>query len=478
MERKLLITGLLVSGAILSATAATQVYTTDNLGEVGAISDNGEYAAVSDVENFRAYLWSRSTGDFEEISADAGAPEVPARQRITGTSATDVTDSGMVVGSLFYADGHQEPAYYVDGEWTTLEMHYAARNTNEAVAVTPDGKVIAGYQFISDPASEIGGRYYPVQWKLEDGEYVLHAYTDIELPDHQGFFPYTQSSDGRVIGGQLYCGVASTVPALIVEGKLMVFDTFETRAEKWEYKGKWYCGEDENGKQIWTDDPNDPAIVYFEEYYIDGYHDTGTDSLEGGFMGCDAKGNFYGMRTHVTELDEDGNGILVKGAARYNMDTDTWSYDVDYQGFTAGLDGNYILTSGSTVLVDNVAKNVNDEFDFTTERSLAYLKSYSSDGQVIGGMTYEINPASGEYQYFPVVIELENPLTGIDTVITEGSSKPVVILSAGRIEVVGASDVKVYDLSGRIVSASAVSTLGSGIYVVEADGVSHKVAVR
>lgn len=480
MIQKLLFASILATGAPLVASSATQVFTMDNLGEVGKVSDNGKFVAVSDTENLIAYLWSAETGTFTDISAPKGDPEtVPSSQCISGTSAYDVTDDGMVVGSVYFRDGHQVPAYYLNGEWIFLELHAAAMNTNEAIAVTPDGKTIAGYQFINDPSSAIGGRYYPVQWKLDDnGEYALHAYTDIELPNHQGFYPTTQTPDGRVVAGQIYCGAGSTVPGLIVDGALKTFDTFETRQEPWIYKGKYYCGFDEEGKQIWTEDPDDPRIVLYDSYYIDGYLDDATNSLVGGLVGCDGQGHFYGLRSRPENVDSEGNGDVLRGAAIYDINTDEWTYNDNLEGYTAGIDGNYILTNGTGVMVDGQKEDVYDIFDFNTERMLAYLNSYSADGKVIGGMTYEINPASGEAQYFPLVLVLDKVLTGIDTVISSGHGAPYIILSAGRIDVANASEVAVYDLDGRQVGSGSSVSVAPGIYVVKADNISRKVVVK
>ncbi len=46
------------------------------------------------------------------------------------------------------------------------------------------------------------------------------------------------------------------------------------------------------------------------------------------------------------------------------------------------------------------------------------------------------------------------------------------------IRVFGASEVAVYDLNGRLVGNSAANTVAPGIYVVKADGVTRKVAVK
>lgn len=462
-------------------SAKTQVYTMDELGEVSKISDNGRYAAITDIEDNMAYLWVAETGRFIDICAPLGDPDSePSSQCITGTTALDVTDDGMVVGSVIYRDGHQVPSYYIDGEWYPLELHPAARNTNEAIAVTPDGRTIAGYQFINDPTSAIGGRYYPVQWKRNDsGEYELTAYTDIELPEHQGFYPLAQSSDGRVICGQVYAGVGSMLPVLLIDGKMKMFDEVETKSEPFEFKGKWYCGVDDNGKQIWTDDPEDPRIVLFPSYYINGYKDSADNSFEGSLLSCDAQGNFYGMRTRAENVDEEGNGTLVKGAAIYNIHTGEWTYDTNCLGYTAGLNGNYILTSTPAVIVDGNKVSVSENFDFDTERPLEYLCCYSSDGKVVGGMTYVVNPANGEKQYFPIILVLDEPiLSGIQAIYGGVNETPCIIVSNGRIDIANARDMAVYDLDGHLIGSTASTSVAPGIYVVKADRISKKVLVK
>lgn len=67
------------------AEARTITYTSDELGEITAVSSNGEYASVYDYENNKAYLWTRATGNFTEISAPRGTSDQPSGQRISGT---------------------------------------------------------------------------------------------------------------------------------------------------------------------------------------------------------------------------------------------------------------------------------------------------------------------------------------------------------------------------------------------------------
>lgn len=214
MLKPLLISGAVLAISMLGAEAKTLTYTSNNLGEVTAISANGEYASIYDYEDSRAYLWTRATGEFTEISETLGTKDQPSGQRVMGTWAMGVSNDGTVVGCVLYADGRQYPSIYKDGKWSRLPIHGEARNDNTAIAITGDGKVIGGYQFINDPSSEIAGRYYPCRWTLkDDGTYEMKAYTDIKLPNHQGFYPTCMTPDGSAIGGTVYAGVASTIQA-------------------------------------------------------------------------------------------------------------------------------------------------------------------------------------------------------------------------------------------------------------------------
>lgn len=459
--------------------ARTITYTSDELGEITAVSSNGEYASVYDYENNKAYLWTRATGNFTEISAPRGTSDQPSGQRISGTWAMGVADDGTVVGCVQCADGRQYPSIYKDGTWTRLPIHGGAINYNTAVSITADCKVIGGYQFINDPSSSIKGRFYPCRWTLNpDGSYEMHAYTDIKLPDHQGFYVTSMSPDGSVLAGTVYAGVASTLPAFITaDGELTIPAKIEEKSEPWMFAGKYYCGVDENGNQIWSKDPEDPRIVYFTETYIDGVKDDGESSFSGGFQSVDARGNFYGMRTVATNVS-DGTGTLRSCATVYNRNTGEWSDNFSYQAFTNGV-GKYVFGLGDVLLIDGTPSSFTSAFDFTFPRMADAMYKASADGRIIGGNVCEYNPATGEPQYFPFIIELENSLLDLSGVegIEAGTSVQISVVS-GTIEVAGASDVAVYDVNGRLVSTSASTSVQPGLYVVRADGKASKVLVQ
>lgn len=480
MIKHLLISGVAIAISAIGADAKTLTYTTENLGEVTAISANGEYASIYDYEDSKAYLWSRATGEFTEISEPKGTSSQPSGQRVSGTWAMGVADDGTVVGCIIYADGRQYPSIYKEGKWTRLPIHSEARYDNTAIAITGDGKIIGGYQFINDPSSSIKGRYYPCRWTLkDDGTYELTAYTDLKLPNHQGFYPTCMTHDGSAIGGTVYAGIASTLPAIVTaDGEMMLGAKIEEKEEPWIYKGKYYCGTDENGKQIWSDDPNDPRIVLFTETYIDGVKDQGQDgTFNGGFQGADAQGNFYGARTVASNV-HDGEGTLSSGATIYNSKTGEWTDNFTYQGFTNGI-GKYIFATGNTLLVDGKPSTFTAEFGFSYPRSVSAMYKVSGDGKVIGGNLYEVNPASGEPQFFPFIIVLDEPLvdpSAVSSVETGNGAR--ISVAAGNVTVEGAASVAVYDLNGRLVGNSASTSVQPGIYVVLADGKASKVLVK
>ncbi len=461
--KKILLSGALTLGGLFVVTtlqAQNQAYFFDQIGEVMGVSDNGKYIAISDDDDHNGYLWNIDNPDqITDITIRTTQTNLPSGQTITGVAAMDCTDDGMVVGSVFYKDGKQKASIYVNGEWKQLPLHEHVYNNTLAVAVTPDGKTIAGYQFIYDETSEIGGRYYPCQWYLnEEGEYDLNCYTDIDLPAHQGFITITQNPEGTIIGGRLFCGAGSTIPVLLNNGELQYFDELETRLEEFYYKDK--------------------LIGVFEEYYIDGYKDGATgDYFDGGFDNCDANGNFYGMRTRVFDVTEEGGGRLVKKACIYNVNTGEWIDSETDLMYTAGIGTDLLYTDSATVIEDGVSQKVTKAYGFTAPRSITAIAKISSDARILGGICQEIHPATGEPVYYPFAVVLEkSPVSGVEVVMA--AERVPVILSAGRIDVANGAEAEVYTLDGKLAGRGASVSVQPGIYVVTVEGSSVKVAVK
>ncbi|MDE7346649.1 MAG: hypothetical protein K2N48_07915 [Muribaculaceae bacterium] len=485
MKKSLLLIGIALAGTTLASKAENKVYVFDTLGIIGGVSDNGKYAAVTDDEQYIAYIWDAANpGVLEDITME-GEPDAPASQRPVFTTAMDVSDDGIVVGSIGFADLYQYPAYYKDGEWNLLPIAPDASYTNEAVCITPDGTVIAGYQHVKPKASSTDGtsrgQYFPCQWFLqEDGSYELKMYNEIKLPDHQGFFPMTQTPDGKVIGGYVFAGFGSMLNALIVEGELVMFDELSTFKDCLEYKGKYFTGYDENGRQTWTEDINDPNIVWHEKTLINGYYDgsRGEESMMNGFFtNCDDNGNLYGARSYVTNIKDDYDGDVTDCAVIYNYLTNTWYNEEATNFFSAGIGEELIFTGTGEVIEGNNVSDVKEAYEITSDYTINGISKISSDGKTLAGVASDINPATGEYEYYPFIIQVDGALNGTPEIV--GSPKNgLVIATQGRIEVLNADNVAVYDLNGSLVSTDKVTEVSAGVYVVKADDASYKIVVK
>lgn len=483
MKKSLLIVALMAAGSMTAAMAKSEVFVFDYLGEVDGLADNGQYAAISDPDNGLAYLWrAESPDDLIDITEETDDPTLPSYLRAKGTIARDVSDNGIVVGAILFADGVTHPAYYADGEWNLLPMDPYAMNTNEAIAITPDGKVIAGSHFINDPSSEIGGRYYPCQWFLQDdGTYELKSYSDIALPNHQGFFARQQTPDGRVVLGSVCCGMQSNTNAMIKDGKFVMFDEIVTESEPWIYKGKYYAGTDvrEDGTtyQVWVEDANDPRVVYFEEVYINGYKDSEV-GLDGWFHDCDINGNLYGSRSYVENVTEDGHGTVYTEGCIYNYLTDTWIMEPGVSYFSTGVGTDLLFTGAGEVMEKDDVQHVADAYEIVSEYTVEGISRTSYDGKTIGGVASEVHPGTGEKLYYPFLVKVDGGTQAAIQSVAGNPKGALVLVSDGRIEVVNASEVSVYDLEGHMVGSSAVTDVNPGIYVVVADGRSYKVIVK
>lgn len=478
MKKTLLTLAALMAAGQFAANADVKVYNYDYLGDVNGVADNGRFVAISDPENFIAYLWdSNKPDDLADIS---NLERNEAGREAAGTTVCDVSDDGVAVGSITFEGSYVEfPAYYKDGKWNRLPLDPTALNTNCAVAITPDGKVIAGYQFMKDPTADQGGRYYPCQWFLqEDGSYELKSYTP-KLPDHQGFFTTAQTPDGKVVTGSVYCGIGSQINAFIKDGELVLFDEVVTKEEPWMYKGKYYCGKDENGKQIWSEDPNDERIVLFEEEYINGYKDDLGDEyfLVGFFDNCDDQGNLYGARNRTDNLDEEGHGDHRSDACIYNYLTDTWHVEEGINYFSAGIGTDLLFTGEGEMIKGSEVEDVAEVYNPESPYEVVGISKISRDAKTLGGVSRQFNQAIGDYQYFPFIVLVDGGTAGVQSV-TGDPRKALVVAYDGIIEVVNAEEVAVYDMNGRLVGTGAKTAVMPGVYVVKTDGASYKIRVK
>lgn len=459
MNKFLLCSALLFGVASFRANAETKYYAADPAevyGLLTGISNNGQYAVAADDEDNYSYMWNiENPSEFILISDKS--------------LLNDVSDNGVAVGAT-YGNTQFRAAIYANGEWTQLPSHPEVLNEQYAVCITPDAKVISGYEFDFDANADQGGRFYPVVWALNEstGEYELTKFNDLPLPDHQGFVTECMTPDGKFIGGRLYCASMSEIPALIdVDNhEIIYWNELEVRSEPFEYKGE--------------------VIGWFDEYYIDGYHDTDSSrTFSGEFISCDHEGNFYGHRTVALSVSEDGQDAdLEHYAAVYNYKNDEWTDILGVTSFSVGYNDatTIFATDAKVVLIsedgDDTIESIFDELHFKTTDDISAITNGSADGKVLGGIYGIYNEAKQAPDYHPFMIILDEPLSGISEIaIAEGSD--IMILAAdGRIEVANAKNVSVYDMGGKLVSTSASSSLEPGVYVVNADNISKKVVVK
>lgn len=466
----------------VAAENENKVYFNNSLGEVYGVSDNGKYVAVSDVESNMAYLWDSENPEvFTDISFDPDlTANLPSAQRVTGTLAYDVSDDGMVVGALIYADGHSVPAYLKDGEWTALTVLDTTLNTNQAIAVTPDGKTICGYNYVRSNRDDVPGGYIPLTWQLQEDDYyelteIIDQYKILKY-EHQGFYPMSMSANGELVCGELFAGSSIVVPAYIKGGELKIFAKITQKDEPWNSNGKWYCGVDEDGKQIWTDDPDDPRIVLFTEWYIDGYKDTAASDINGMFSDCHDNRYLYGARTLVSDVDEEGFGTLTNVACVYDLVEDKWYESDKYMAYATGIGTDLLFATGGVVVVDGRSYPIEEYYEIDSPSPIAGINRLSADGKVLGGCRSELNEATGEYQYFPFVYTI-----GTDAGVSDihgGAEKVSFILSKGSAKVLNADKMTVYGLDGRAVADGAEIKLAPGVYVAKAGATTAKIQIR
>lgn len=481
--KKIILCALALSGAInifAQNDKESFAYFTEDPGEVYGVSDNGRYVAITFPDDQYAFLWDRENPNvFKDISEELGSSDLPSGQRVKGTEAYDVSDDGMVVGCVSFASGVSIPAYYKNGEWNGLEVPSDAINTNVAVNVTPDGKIITGYCCHYNADIDFG-QYFPVQWILQDdGEYKLISYGDVKLPEQTGFIPLCTSADGSVIAGYVGAGMQSNLPVMLVNGKLkMFYDVTLKREPVTEYKGKWLCGNDPvTGAQIWTDDPNDPNILYYYIEVIDGYED-GEKALDGVFDFCDNNGNFYGRRTLISNLDESDpkKADLKTVACVYNINTGEWTDYSSHNIATCGVGKDLVFFNNNKMIADGIEDNVEYYYGFESKRESIGIAKCDMQGSVFGGVSREFVEAIGDYVYFPYVL-VYGDFTGVAQTFG-GTEKASVILSGNNVRVLNATDAAMYDLEGRLVATGTNVTLPSGTFVVKADDTTAKVYVK
>lgn len=453
----------IVAGSAVAQNAEPRIYlpiseTETNqytLGSVTDVSPNGLFAVICDDENFKSYLWN--------INEPEIMKELEGRIHVYG-----VNDLGMMVGERRQAGGATRPIVYRDGEWITLDVHPNTLNTATAYRITNDGSVITGITMIKDDKVETGGGYRANTWKWEDGKYVLYPHDNFpeELRGHQGFMMTDMSADGRIISG--YAMVAFSqceIPCLVVDGEYKYWDKVEKRLEPFYYNGQ-YMGD-------------------YEEWYVNGYHDTTTEkNFQGSFMFIDdVEGKVYGYRTRASNLDDKGEGTLTTGACIYDIETDTFIDNPDYYLYSYKINDLLFAANMGYLSFTTIALKDGEKIDLETAFGLSEVPvnvqgvSYgSADGNVVAGVHGIMNEAKQYYDYFPYII-VKDPTVGVGTVGAEAGNAAVISVRGNVISVEGAEGL-VYDMQGRLAGKGTNVEVAAGIYIVKAGETVKKVIVK
>lgn len=414
-------------------------------GSFYSVSPNGQYAVGFDegTMDYVTYIWSAETGKIEVHRCD------------NYMYFYDVANDGTCVGSFPIEgageNGHR-PGYFKDGQWHALPQHHAVTSvshySNKAFAISPDGKYIGGTQFC-EHADGGNPRTYPCLWVKEGDEYVLHMYNDMELPEHQGFFPVKMSDDGRYMVGKMFSEIGSTLLAYVKDGELHHFYELETRMEEWI-------------------DGN-----YYPEGYINGVHDDGYTS-DAEFFDIDNNGNMIGYYTYLAEGETPYSCAVMFNENENNGELQ----ELDYQiGTVIANPNQFFVVSGTggyftPYYVENgVKRSLEDAF--VLDHSCSIINDMSADGRVIVGAGIETFEG-GAYNV-PVIIQLDEAIVSTKTIHNDNVR---IRTSNGQITVEGAENVAIYSVNGALVSTAANATLPAGIYIVKADNKANKVIVK
>lgn len=402
-----------------------------------------------------------------------------------------INDAGTIAGSYRDYGSYVWKPYFQElgGEKVDLPVPTWVLNMNFPIAISNDGKVIGGQlggvieskHMFKDEEKTIPdswGGYWPAIWvKGADGEYECFANHDQSImPEQTGFAPTSMYTDGTLdgtwLGGYLYCGSGANIAALYNKGQILKWNELTYAEIPVYFKGE--------------------IIGYSIEELVDGKRDMAyseNDIVNGGIYCADNEGHFFGTLFHVGELPYNDD-VKNENFGQSVGDTYTWGYydvktgewvDTDgYKAVNCALSTD-VFFSGTNIYsegIESTPENIATKFDIDTAGvNVSGVNRASADGTVLG-MCYQSIDVNGVAHIHPFMVELDNQLVGVDDIVVDGEAKHLILVSGGIIEVTGAQEVAVYDLNGVKVSDKAISNVGTGTYVVVADGKSYKILVK
>lgn len=332
------------------------------MGEFHHVSANGQYAVGYDdqdqsAENGGAFLWKRSTpNEIEFVNTTSN--------RI---SLCDVANDGMVVGSFEERDPETDestvcyPGYKtLDGTWTALPVPEGYSESfatdysfmDEARAVSPDGKYIAGNAYIKVGEKDLTKFGFgvvdivyltPLVWEKTGDEYTLksefiglgdegksYVYSDgafvkcENAVNYKEFLVWDMSDDGTTIAGVNQSESGGQNPAIIRNGVLMqVFDCALDVNEEGDFQNF-------NGGICNSIDANGNVYGYFQEGDLTykNFVLTADDKLTffDSFVTCAAAdGTTFDQSSngvsYVLDCSDDGSVIVGAGVGYWEMGT-------------------------------------------------------------------------------------------------------------------------------------------------------------
>ncbi|MCM1006214.1 MAG: hypothetical protein NC402_07965 [Prevotella sp.] len=492
--KKFLLFGAFAAAA-LTASAKAEVYWINNssvyedynlCGLVTCVSPDGEYAVVVDDEMLDSYLWKKSEPNKLEY-LNNGDGEHIYKMEVYG-----VNSAGTIVGAYRpYGSNAFMPFYKeLNGEIVLLPVPTWVQNSNYAIGISENGNVIGGYvkggNVAKDDPTQTYSAYWPMIWeKGENGKFSYQYYPNgerdyTEMGSHQGLFVNSMYSDGTAagtwLGGQLYCGGGSNITALYNQGKVITWNKLDI-IEIHEYYRKG-----EKQEQHW--------VMRYET--IDGKRDgyTDTDYVSAQFTCCDPYGNFFGDKFHVgtfSNLDnnEDADTYHIsKGDTyswgAYNVHTGEWTEADGSQAVSCALNkdvffvGHNMYTEG----IGSTPINYAEKYEIDTNGvNWGGVSKASNDGQVLG-LNFTTIDGTGKETVHPFIAVLDQSIVGLQNIVADTEAQHLILVYGDTIEVTGAENVAVYDINGAQVGNSAVTNVNAGVYIVVADGKSHKILVK
>ena len=415
---------------------------TEIIGTIYGVSSNGEYAVgYDDLFESCAFLWTRSTGQFEVIEL--------------ASLLYDVSNDGIIVGDYWIempggsGEVATKPGYYKDGEWHALptrrqdEFLVAGGNdlNGYAVAISGDGQFIAGVI----PDAEIY-KLSPVLWKWDETiqDYVIENSFDFLFEEIDrmecpvGWVTKDMSDDGSIITGFYEWGSGARSSAALINGEVKRLTCLQDPLEL-------PIGEED----IYMDAEGQAKVSANGQYFA-GYYA--------------ASANGMGMSGWVWTPEQESVTFTGEGTVLVCTDNNGTAY------------GSETVMGPAMKYVDGTCVRLSDEYEWESPYTFSTIFATSDDGGVLGGISMANLPYYGIVQV-PSILVVDGT-EGVASVQTKGNS---VVMYNGVAFINGEyNKAQVYNVQGMVVAEATEGNIDlngvpAGVYIVNVDGQSFKV---